>query len=149
MSQLYRWLLVKDRPTGYWHVFSSSLIKRSASRHDGSQDCIAINLLTWLAFAVTLKWFWFDPNHYHEYIVHPCTGRTAYRESRGTALPFLDHGTWRGWEVSLTPRPLFTPGKDSVPIVPPVGLGGPQGRSGKVRKISPPPRNSIPGPSSP
>jgi len=37
--------------------------------------------------------------------------------SRGTALPFLDHGTRRGWGVSVTPRPLFTPGKDPVPIV--------------------------------
>jgi len=25
-----------------------------------------------------------------------CTGRTAHRESRGIALPFLDHGTRRG-----------------------------------------------------
>ena len=28
--------------------------------------------------------------------VHPCTGRTAHRESRGIALPFHDHGTRRG-----------------------------------------------------
>jgi len=40
-----------------------------------------------------------------------CTGRTAPRGSRGIALPFLEHGTRRGWEVSVTPRPLFTPGK--------------------------------------
>ena len=41
----------------------------------------------------------------------------------------LDGGGWS------TPRPgRFTPGKDPVPIV-----GGPQGRSGRVRKISPPP----------
>jgi hypothetical protein len=46
-----------------------------------------------------------------------CTGRTAHRGSRGIALPFLDHGTSRGWGVSVTPRPFFTPGKDSVPIV--------------------------------
>ena len=46
-----------------------------------------------------------------------CTGRTAHRGSRGIALPFLDHGTRRGWGVSVTPRPLFTPGKDPVPIV--------------------------------
>ena len=46
-----------------------------------------------------------------------CTGRTAHRSSRGIALPILDHGTKRGWEVSVTPRPLFTPGKDPVPIV--------------------------------
>ena len=46
-----------------------------------------------------------------------CTGRTAHRGSRGKALPLLDHGTRRGWVVSVTPRPLFTPRKDPVPIV--------------------------------
>ena len=46
-----------------------------------------------------------------------CTGRTAHRGIRGIALPFHDHGTRRGWGVSVTPRPLFTPGKDPVPIV--------------------------------
>ena len=46
-----------------------------------------------------------------------CTSHTAHRGSRGIALPFLDHGTRRGWGVSFTPRPLFTPGKDPVPIV--------------------------------
>ena len=46
-----------------------------------------------------------------------CTGRTAHRGSRGIALPFIDQGTRKGWGVSVTPRPLFTPGKDPVPIV--------------------------------
>ena len=46
-----------------------------------------------------------------------CTGRTAHSGSRGIALLFLEHGTRRVWEVSDTPRPLFTPGKDPVPIV--------------------------------
>jgi len=46
-----------------------------------------------------------------------CTDRTAHRGSRGIALLFLDHGTKRGWGVSVTPRPLFIPRKDSVPIV--------------------------------
>jgi hypothetical protein len=46
-----------------------------------------------------------------------CTVRTAHRESRGIALPFHDHGTRRGWGVSVKPRPLFTPGKYPVPIV--------------------------------
>jgi len=46
-----------------------------------------------------------------------CTGRTAHRGSRGIALLFHDYGTRRGWGVSVTPRPLFTPGKDPVPIV--------------------------------
>ena len=46
-----------------------------------------------------------------------CTSRTAHRESRGIALLFLNHGTRRGWGVNITPRPLFTPGKDPVPIL--------------------------------
>ena len=46
-----------------------------------------------------------------------CTGRTAHRGSRGIALLFHYHGTRRGWGISVTPRPLFTPGKDPVPNV--------------------------------
>ena len=46
-----------------------------------------------------------------------CTGRTAHRGSRGIALLFLDHGTRRGWGVSVTLRPLFTPGKYPIPTV--------------------------------
>jgi len=46
-----------------------------------------------------------------------CTGRTAQRGSKGIALLFHDHGTRKGWGVSVTPQPLFTPGKDAVPIV--------------------------------
>jgi hypothetical protein len=55
--------------------------------------------------------------------VHFCTGTealyrptrwsvgcTAHRGSRGIALPFLDHSTRRGWGVSVTPRPLLSPG---------------------------------------
>ena len=50
-----------------------------------------------------------------------CTGRTAHRGSRGIALLYHDHSTRRGWGVSVTPRPLSTPGKDTVPIVQEVG----------------------------
>ena len=46
-----------------------------------------------------------------------CTGCTAHMGSRGIALPFKDHGIWREWGVRVTHRPLFTPGKDPVPIV--------------------------------
>ena len=46
-----------------------------------------------------------------------CTGRTTYRGSRDIALPFHDHGTTRGWGVSVMPRPFFTPGKHPVPIL--------------------------------
>jgi hypothetical protein len=62
----------------------------------------------------------------------------ALRESRDIAqLCFLDLGTRKVWGVSVTPRSLTTPWKDQVPIY--RRLGGPQGRSGQVRKISPPP----------
>ena len=46
-----------------------------------------------------------------------CTGRTALSGSRVIALLFLDHGSRRRWGVSVTPRPLFTPGKNPLPIV--------------------------------
>jgi len=46
-----------------------------------------------------------------------CTGCMSHKGSRGIALLFLDHSTKRGWGVSVTPRPLFAPGKDPVPIV--------------------------------
>jgi hypothetical protein len=46
-----------------------------------------------------------------------CTGCTAHRGSRGITLPFHDHGIGSGWGVSVTPRPLFTPGKGLVTIV--------------------------------
>jgi len=45
------------------------------------------------------------------------TGSSAHSGSRGIALLFLDHGTRRGWGLNVTPRPLFTPGKEPVPIV--------------------------------
>jgi len=46
-----------------------------------------------------------------------CTGRTARRGSRGIALILHDNSTRRGRGVSVTPWPLFTPGKEAVPIV--------------------------------
>jgi len=46
-----------------------------------------------------------------------CTSLMAHRGSRGITLLFLDHGTRRGWGVSVTPRSPFIPGKDPVPIV--------------------------------
>ena len=76
-----------------------------------------------------------------------CTGHKARKGSRGITLLFLDHGTRRRWEVSVTPQPLFTPGKTRYPLY--RRLGGTQGRSGQVRKISLPPQGFEPGPSSP
>jgi hypothetical protein len=65
------------------------------------------------------------------------TGRTAHRESRGIALPFLDHSTGRGEGSASRPGCSLPPGETRYPLY--RRLGGPQGRSGQMRKISPPP----------
>jgi len=41
----------------------------------------------------------------------------AQRVGRGIALLFHDCSTRKGWVISSTPRPHFTPGKDPVPIL--------------------------------
>ena len=66
-----------------------------------------------------------------------CTGRTDYRESRGIALHFHDHGTRMCGESASRPGRSLSPRKARYPLY--RRLGGPQGRSGQVRKISPPP----------
>ena len=58
----------------------------------------------------------------------------AQRVGRGIALVFHDHGTRRGWVVSSTPRPHFTPGKHPVPILQEAGWApGPVWTGGKSR----------------
>ena len=65
----------------------------------------------------------------------------AQRVGRGIALFSPDRSTRRGWVVSSTPRPHFTPGKDQVPNLQETGWApGPVWRGGKSR----PHRNSIP-----
>jgi len=65
----------------------------------------------------------------------------AQRVGRGIALLFHDHGTRRGWVVSSTPWPHFTPGKHPVPILQEaVWAPGPVWTGGKSR----PNRDSIP-----
>ena len=65
----------------------------------------------------------------------------AQSVGRSIALLFHDRGTRRGWVVSSTPRPHFTPGKDPVPILQEAGwASGPVWMGGKCR----PHRNSIP-----
>ena len=69
---------------------------------------------------------------------HPVAGHTGTeRESRGIALLFHDLGTRWGWVVNVTSRPPLPPEKTQYPLY--RRLGGLQGRSGKVRKILPPP----------
>jgi hypothetical protein len=88
-----------------------------------------------------------------EVVVHPCPGtEPLYRPygpqgGRGIALPFHDHCIRRVWGISVTPRPLFTPGKDPVPIVQEAGWAPGPVWTGAENFA--PHRDSIPGPSSP
>ena len=71
-------------------------------------------------------------------VLRLCTGRTAHGGSRGIALLFHDHGTRRRVRGQRhAPAALSPPGKTRYPLY--RRLGGPQGRSGQVRKISLPP----------
>ena len=65
-----------------------------------------------------------------------CTGPTVHRGSRGIALPFHEHGTRRGEGSASRPGRSLPPGKTRYPLY--RRLGGPLGRFGQVRKISPP-----------
>ena len=86
----------------------------------------------------------------HKHIIHTHTHKVkcsryrpgaAQRVGRVIALLFHDRGTRRGWVVSSTPRPHFTPGKDPVPILQEAGWApGPVWTGGKSR----PHRDSIP-----
>jgi len=80
------------------------------------------------AYKVNVKWSRYRPG-------------VAQRVGRGIALIFHDRDTTRRWVVSGTPRPHFTPGKDTVPILQEAGWApGPVWTGGK----SPPHRDSIP-----
>ena len=83
---------------------------------------------SWKNYPKKVKWSRYRPD-------------VAQRVGRGIALLFHDRGTRRGWVVSSTPRPHFTPGKDPVPILQEAGWApGPVWTGGK----SCPHRDSIP-----
>jgi hypothetical protein len=65
-----------------------------------------------------------------------CTGRTTHRGSRVIALPFLDYGTRRCEGSASRLGRTLPPGKTRYPLYRRLGMS--QGRSGQVRKISPP-----------
>jgi len=59
----------------------------------------------------------------------------AQRVGRDIALLFHDRGTRRGWVVSSTPRPHFSPGKTRYPFY--RRLGGPQDRFRRTENLVP------------
>ena len=60
----------------------------------------------------------------------------AQRVGRCIALLFHDRGTRRGWVVSSTPRPHFTP-RGKIRYLFYRRLGGPQDRSGRAENLVP------------
>jgi len=61
----------------------------------------------------------------------------AHTGNRVISLLFLDHGTGRGEGSTSRPGRSLLPGNTRYPFY--RRLGGPQGRSGQLREISPPP----------
>jgi hypothetical protein len=59
----------------------------------------------------------------------------ALRGSTGIAVLFLQPRRQVRWVVNATTRPVYLPGKTRYPLY--RRLGGPEGRFGRVRKISP------------
>jgi hypothetical protein len=71
----------------------------------------------------------------------------AFKEGTGVALLCFYTSALEGGEGSTSrPGRFLPPGKTRYPLY--RRVGGPHGRSGRARKILPPP-GSIPGPSSP
>jgi hypothetical protein len=69
--------------------------------------------------------------------VHPKNRPWRPREGIYVELySFFNLGAGWGWVVSATPRSLYPPGRTRSPLY--RGLGGPQGQSERMRKISPP-----------
>jgi hypothetical protein len=66
-----------------------------------------------------------------------CTGRMAHRGVEAQIYPFLITAPEGGEGSASRPRRSLPPGKTRFPSY--RRLGGPQGRSGQVGKISPPP----------
>ena len=66
-----------------------------------------------------------------------CTGRTAYRGSRGIALPFQDHGTRRGEGSASRSGRSLSPGKTRYPLY--RRRGGTRAGLDRCGKSRPPP----------
>ena len=81
-----------------------------------------VNTVYIRSYKVKVKWSRYRPG-------------VAQTMRRDITLLFLGRGTRRGWVVSSTPWPHFTPGKEPVPIL--QEAGGPQGRSGRAENLVP------------
>ena len=111
-------------PATLWSLTAETVSKCSASFSfcvSRISDCSLLSTLDVLRQKVKVKWTRYRPG-------------VAQRVGRGMALLFHDRSARRGWVVSSTPRPHFTPGKDQVSILQEAGWApGPVWTGGKSR----------------
>jgi len=100
----------------FWVRSGISGTRRSSPENTHLEEGIVTNI------KVKVKWSRYRPG-------------VAQRVDRGIDLLFHDRGTRRGWVVSSTPRPHFTPGKDPIPNLQEAGWA--QGRSGRADNLVP------------
>jgi len=92
--------------TSSWFFLSTLNYDARSTTHQ-----IDKNIFGWFSHSYSASWY------YQKLKWSRKRPGVAQRVGRSTALLFHDRGTIRGWVVSSTLRPHFTPGKDPVPIV--------------------------------
>ena len=110
----------------YSTIFRGTMVWNPQGKHHKEQW-----YFIWVKFFLALK-----VKCTHVQALRLCTGRTVHRGSRGIALPLLDHGLKGGEGSASRPARFLPPVKTRYPLY--RRLGGSQGRSGQVRKISHP-----------
>jgi len=115
-------------------MFTSSSSSSSPSWLQGLRPHVSLFLAGWyfiialgsldlsLLWTGKVKWSRYRPG-------------VAQRVGRGKAVLFHDLNTRKGWVVSSTPLPHFTPRKTRYPFY--RRLGGSQGRSGRAENLVP------------
>ena len=124
-----------------WHIF---ICHNELGCHNTKFRVVAVSLMPQRVVVVfSAQWAFsiFERNIYIQVKWSRYWPGVAQRMGRGIALLFHDRGTRRGWVVSSSPRPHFTPGMDPVSILQEAGWApGPVWKGGKSRLH----RDSIP-----
>jgi len=82
----------------------SLLLDKFNYKHVFFENVVSTQIIAFIYEKVNVKWSRYRPG-------------VAQRVGRGIALFLHDRDTGSGWVVSSTPRPHFTPRKDTVPIL--------------------------------
>jgi len=124
-KELKYWTNWNTNSSSFSRAISYAKLYTILSSNQNKSCCVMLNSFCLRAFLLAelrcIKWSRYRPG-------------VAQRVGRGIALLFHDRGTRRGWVVSSTPWPHFTPRKDPVPILQEAGQApGPVWTSRKTR----------------